>query len=169
MDNPSYKGSVVSKTETYHHYKFALCLENMKETSGYITEKIYDCLAAGVVPIYEGAKNITQFVPKECFIEYSQFSSVIELDNYIRNMQEDEYYGYISAIDSFFDKNNSTQYSAAYWTDCILNMDKKGRHGLMHLSVADYIMLERIEISNIIRKLALETRIMLSKKIKGKK
>ena len=34
---------------------------------GYITEKIFDSFFAGVVPIYWGAENITDYVPKSLY------------------------------------------------------------------------------------------------------
>jgi len=41
----------------YHKYKFALAFENIKDTIGGVSEKIYDCICAGIVPIYYGSKK----------------------------------------------------------------------------------------------------------------
>jgi hypothetical protein len=54
-------------------YKFSICYENARDTPGYITEKIFDCFFAGCVPIYWGANNITDHIPKECFIDKRDF------------------------------------------------------------------------------------------------
>ncbi|MBA7551029.1 hypothetical protein ES705_43562 [subsurface metagenome] len=40
---PSYKGPIKSKREIYKKYKFAICYENARDISGYMTEKIFDC------------------------------------------------------------------------------------------------------------------------------
>ena len=45
-----------------------ICYENMWQISGYITEKIFDSMRAGCVPIYWGANNIKDYVPETCFI-----------------------------------------------------------------------------------------------------
>lgn len=76
------------KQETISQYKYALCFENI-EFSGYVTEKIFDCLAAGVVPIYWGAPDINNFVPSECFIDAHKFNSFQELDVYLEQMSEE--------------------------------------------------------------------------------
>ena len=59
---PFYQGKCDKKAETYHKYKFAICFENMKNIKGYVTEKILDCLTAGIVPVYAGADNIEEYV-----------------------------------------------------------------------------------------------------------
>ena len=46
------------------HYRFYICYENTEGVEDYITEKIFDCFAAGFVPIYWGASNIEKYIPK---------------------------------------------------------------------------------------------------------
>ncbi len=56
-----------NKLDTIRNYKFALCFEN-GSYPGYITEKIIDCLVAGVVPIYMGATDISDYIPSWAYI-----------------------------------------------------------------------------------------------------
>lgn len=66
-------GTVKSKSDTVRHAAFSFCIENQtdeKWTAGYATEKIYDALRNGAVPIYQGAPDILDFVPADCFIPY---------------------------------------------------------------------------------------------------
>ena len=72
-----------NKTETISKYKFAVCFENTSYP-GYVTEKIIDCLVAGLIPIYLGAPDISEFVPEEAFIDMRKFNTWQELDNYVR-------------------------------------------------------------------------------------
>lgn len=51
----------------YSQYKFVLNFEN-SSTDGYVTEKIFNVLAAGVVPVYHGAPDIAEYVNKDCFV-----------------------------------------------------------------------------------------------------
>ena len=45
----------------------------MSDTPGYMTEKIWDSFKAKTVPVYWGASNIEEYVPKNCFIDYRDF------------------------------------------------------------------------------------------------
>ena len=81
----SYKGSVTSKLSCYLKYDFALCFEN-QDSEGYITEKIFDCLLAGCIPIYKGAPDIAKYIPRECYIDFEDFSSYDELTLFLNSM-----------------------------------------------------------------------------------
>ena len=69
-----YKGACASKYEVMQHYTFALCFENMA-MKGYITEKIFDCIYAGTIPLYWGATDITDLIPKNAYVDVRQFAS----------------------------------------------------------------------------------------------
>lgn len=97
----SYKGSIPNKIETLKNYKFVICFENSCITLGYITEKIFDALIAGTVPIYWGAPNIDQYIPKDCFIDMKKYGTYESLHNYLISMPEEEYKKYLDAIASF--------------------------------------------------------------------
>lgn len=73
-----YKGSCVSKYEVLSRYRFSLCLENIR-MDGYVTEKLFDCLYAGTIPVYLGAKDIENHVSKEAFVDARQFQSWEEM------------------------------------------------------------------------------------------
>jgi hypothetical protein len=87
-DFPSWRGSVPSKLEVYPDYRFGLCYENMHSVRGYVTEKIFDCLRAGVVPIYWGAPDIADVVDPSAFIDRRQFESTEALIRFIVDMDE---------------------------------------------------------------------------------
>ncbi len=91
------RGIAGNKADVYCNYRFAVALENMKERKGYVTEKIYDCICNGVVPIYYGASDIREYVPADVFIDYSQFANPDELWDFLEGMQEDVWMGYLEA------------------------------------------------------------------------
>ena len=71
-------------------YKFCLSLENSIETD-YVTEKFFDPLLAGTVPVYRGAPNVALFAPgDECFIDASAFRSERELADYLKYLDHDD-------------------------------------------------------------------------------
>lgn len=80
-----YKGACVSKFEVLQRYKFCLCFENMA-MNGYITEKLFDCLYAGTIPLYLGAPDILRYVPENVFIDCRKYRSWNEMWDEVKNM-----------------------------------------------------------------------------------
>ncbi|KAM3211005.1 hypothetical protein ACQJBY_064695 [Aegilops geniculata] len=54
----------VDKVETLKHYKFSLAFENSNEED-YVTEKFFQSLVTGAIPVVVGAPNIQEFSPGE--------------------------------------------------------------------------------------------------------
>jgi len=84
-----YKGQVKSKYETLSQYRFALCFENMA-MPGYITEKIFDSLFVGTIPIYLGAPDVEKYIPKSCFIDMRDFDNYAWLHAYLSNLSDED-------------------------------------------------------------------------------
>lgn len=87
---PSYVGRVNSKKDVLQNYKFAIAYENAAGHAGYITEKIFDCMFAGCIPIYHGAPNIRDYIPRDCFIDRKDFISNEALYYHLINMSDSE-------------------------------------------------------------------------------
>lgn len=100
-NHPAYCGRVDNKVDTFHHYRFALAFENMKNVRGYVTEKILDCFVAGIVPVYAGADDITDYVPQECFIPYNRFQNPEEMMEYLKKISKEQYDTYLNAAQNF--------------------------------------------------------------------
>jgi alpha(1,3/1,4) fucosyltransferase len=96
-----YKGYTLNKIETMKNYKFYLCYENTIDIRDYISEKIFECFQAGTVPVYWGACNVTDYIPKNCFIDRRDFASMNELYQYLKCMKKEEYQLYIDNIKQF--------------------------------------------------------------------
>lgn len=79
-----------TKREVIGRYRFALGAENTFETD-YVTEKFFQPLLAGTVPVYRGAPNVADYAPGEkCFIDANAFATPAELAEYLRHLAEDE-------------------------------------------------------------------------------
>lgn len=63
------------KTDWIRGFKFALCFENTA-LLGYVTEKVIDCLVAGVIPVYLGAPNVGDFVFSSAIIRLGRAKQV---------------------------------------------------------------------------------------------
>lgn len=98
---PSYRGSVDNKLETLKKYQFAVCYENANGYGGYITEKILDCFLVGVVPIYLGAPNVSDWIPESCYIDASRFDSHEALYEHLKGITQDRYVEYLQSIYEF--------------------------------------------------------------------
>ena len=97
------------------HYRFAVCFENNASQPGYISEKITDCLCARCVPIYLGSAGIEKRIPKGCYIDFRDFKSLAELEDFIVKMDEKTYCGYISAIERFLNSSAAEFFSSDHY------------------------------------------------------
>lgn len=84
-----YKGACHSKYEVLSQYSFSLCFENMS-MKGYLTEKLFDCLYAGTIPLYLGAKDINDLIPEKAYIDCRRFSSWEDLHDKVMSMSDPE-------------------------------------------------------------------------------
>lgn len=107
----SYRGECSDKYETIKNYRFSICYENMRDVKGYVTEKIFDCFATGSIPVYWGASNVTDTIPKGCFIDRRDFSSFDELYTFMKAMTKEEYTGYLDRIRAFLKSDEAKLYS----------------------------------------------------------
>ena len=79
------------KQDIIGNYHFNLCLENTN-VDYYCTEKIWDSIQAGCLPIYYGEGNkIYEDFPQESFLDYANFQNTKELFEYIDNMKFEEF------------------------------------------------------------------------------
>jgi hypothetical protein len=122
---PVYKGKAKSKFELYRKYKFAYCFENASGIKGYITEKIFDCIRCGIVPIYYGDDSISEYIPYDCYINFSEFDSLENLDSYLRDMTDDVYLGFQKEMKNFLLSAAFIPYTSDYFALEILNAVKK--------------------------------------------
>lgn len=97
---PSYRGPLNNKREVLKRYKYAICYENAIG-NGFITEKIFDCMMAGVVPIYLGAPDVQSLIPGDVYIDRREFKSYQDLNEYLRRLSDGEYVKYLGAMRNF--------------------------------------------------------------------
>ena len=117
----NYKGKISfngnrrsNKINTIKNYRFYLCYENTKNVRGYITEKIFECFAAGCIPIYSGAIDIAQYIPRNCFIARSSFINEEELIHFMKSIDQKTYNEYLQNIRRFF-KSDKAQLLSREW------------------------------------------------------
>jgi hypothetical protein len=78
-----------AKLEILGRYQFCLAFENAIQRD-LVTEKFYDCLVAGCVPVYLGAPNIEAYAPgAESYLDVREFRSMRELAERLLEISED--------------------------------------------------------------------------------
>jgi len=121
-EHKCYGGRVENKADIYHHFRFAICYENISGLKGYITEKILDCMCAGIVPIYAGAPDICDYVDKDCFINLYDFSDYDQLSEYLINMDEETYDQYLEAGKKYIESDKTKLFRGEQYAIDIYNV-----------------------------------------------
>ena len=84
-------------TEIMKDYTFTLIIENCN-AEGYVSEKIYDAMVAGSIPIYFG--NDIGHIPKGMYIDAKMFDSPKSLVRHVKNMSDQDISRYLNCISS---------------------------------------------------------------------
>ncbi|MDO8641773.1 MAG: glycosyltransferase family 10 [Nitrosarchaeum sp.] len=86
-----------AKLAVMSDYTFAFAIENQLDL-GHVTEKPFDAIAAGCIPVYLGPLDACKFIPKSCYIDYRDFWSEVDVMNYIRNLSKERIQEYQRSI-----------------------------------------------------------------------
>jgi alpha(1,3/1,4) fucosyltransferase len=106
---------VPGRVDCLRHYRFSFCYETVTGWSGFVTGKIFDSFEAGCVPIYWGAPDIADSIPRDCFIAREDFRSERELHAFLKGMPEGIHAGYLERIRAFLSSESAVQYSAEHF------------------------------------------------------
>jgi len=88
------KGTVKTKSKQkvflMRKYKFVLAIEN-SECPDYVTEKLWQPLSTGTIPVYLGAPNIDKYLPHpKAIINIRDFPSVNKLVDYLQQVASND-------------------------------------------------------------------------------
>lgn len=125
---PIYRGPCAQKIITLRNYKFVLCFEN-SVFPGYVTEKFFDALFAGTVPVYLGAPNVERYIPAETFVDFRKFKNIPALHQFLSAMDEAAYQGYLSAIRKFLNSEQYRPFTQEAFAKQVLDMAKAESDG----------------------------------------
>ncbi len=104
-----YRGPCVSKYEILSQYDFCLCFENIA-MNGYISEKIFDCLYAGTIPLYLGAPDVDGYLPREIFVDCSKYRTWSEMWTELQAMPVKKIQAIRAAGRDFFSSTAAARY-----------------------------------------------------------
>ncbi len=118
------KGKAQNKPETFSRYSFALCFENAV-WPGYLTEKIFDCLFVGTIPVYLGDPDVGKNVPAECFIDAGKFGGWNDLRGFLKSRSAADIKNYREAARSFLDSQSFKKFKKEFFAETILKSIKE--------------------------------------------
>lgn len=116
-----WKGFVDDKPKTISQYTFAICFENAI-WPGYVTEKIFDCMAVGTIPIYWGAPDIKEDVPVNCFIDMRKFKNYNELRIFLHSLTSNDIQQYKEAIRAYFYSDKFKKFTPEHFGKTVLDI-----------------------------------------------
>lgn len=102
--------SCVNKLDTIRPYRYGLCIENA-QFPGYVTEKIIDCLVAGVIPLYMGAPDVDHYIPSGSYIDLRKYVDWEALLADLQAMPEDRAMAMIKCGQDFLHSEQGRRYS----------------------------------------------------------
>jgi hypothetical protein len=111
-----WKGPVKSKLDVLSRYKFSICIEN-QQLDGWVTEKMFDCMRAGCVPVYLGAPDVERWVPPECFVDMRSYDGFRELGSYLRSVSDRDLQTYRDAGREFLGSEQFRPFTKAAFAD----------------------------------------------------
>jgi hypothetical protein len=118
----NWRGAVADKMDVLKNYKFCICYENTRDVNGYITEKIFDCFAAGVIPVYWGASNVADFIPTDCFIDRRLFKDNEAVYQFLKKINKEEYEKYMKNIDEFLKSEKAQLFTGTHFVETFMQI-----------------------------------------------
>ena len=82
-------------------YRYTLVIENWIGSECYLSEKLFEALSAGCIPIYWGDRSVSSLLPDEVFINGSRFCSARDIINFLHRETREEWSKRLSAINHF--------------------------------------------------------------------
>jgi hypothetical protein len=126
LPDPPYqlaKGQALEdKLQLLSRYRYTIAYENYEGDVGYISEKIFDALYAGTVPIYRGDRNIAKSVWPECFIDSRQFRNEAELLNHVLQLPKQRWLEMQEAGKQYLNSEQIKHFQADCYVNSILSV-----------------------------------------------
>jgi hypothetical protein len=116
-----YRGELDTKWETLSRYDFVLCFENTAR-QGWLTEKLFEALRVGTIPVYWGASDIRELVPPECFIDMRDFDGYEALRRHLKSLDAAAVRRYREAGRAFLESDAFAPFGPAAFHDIFRRM-----------------------------------------------
>lgn len=108
-----YRGTIDQKLDTLSGYRFCFCYENFSSPDGWITEKIFDAMFAGCVPVYWGPGNTAHHIPAACYIDASKLPGPQAVHERLASLDDTQCNDIVESIDSYLRSEQVAEFSVA--------------------------------------------------------
>ena len=117
---PSWRGPAERKQDVLDRARFAICYEDWRGAPGYMSEKIFDCLASGCVPVYIGSAHSRPPIPEDCFIDGDQFTTPAEMLAFIERVDAGHFAMHQQGIREFLAGPPAQRFTNAHWIETLV-------------------------------------------------
>ncbi|MBF9046473.1 hypothetical protein LSUCC0031_05015 [Rhodobacterales bacterium LSUCC0031] len=114
-----YRGTIGQKLETLAGYRFSFCYENFSSPDGWITEKIFDAMFAGCVPVYWGPGNIGNHIPDTCYIDASKLSEPLQIHELLVSLDDAHCQAIVASIERYLESEQAIEFSISTFVTTI--------------------------------------------------
>lgn len=116
----TWRGPVHAKGEVYARARFAITYENSRGAPGYLTEKVFDAMVWGCVPVYLGVRGATADIPRACFIDADDFADEAALLAHLRSVTPAQFAAYQAAIADFLRSDAARPYTNEHFAQTLV-------------------------------------------------
>jgi hypothetical protein len=115
----NYVGPVNDKIQTLSKYNFAIAFENT-DYPGYITEKIFDIMIAGTIPLYWGGESFTkESIPSQCYVDCrNRDANDVYME--IKSYSLEKIVNFRKAAIEFLKSGYSEKFTRRYWAMAVV-------------------------------------------------
>lgn len=114
-----------SKIPLMGSYRFGVAVENYRGNRGYISEKLFDVMRAGAVPVYLGEESIGDLVPPGAFVDVRHFRGHGDLWRYLASCSEREWQDMRAEGKTFLASERVAQFGVEAFADTAMKMLRK--------------------------------------------
>ena len=113
-----YLGPAGNKLQTLEKYYFAISFENT-DSPGYITEKIFDAMMAGTVPLYWGGGYLDDSLPAQCYVDCrNREANAVYVE--IKAYPFEKIVNFRKAAIDFFKSPGAERFTHRYWAKAVI-------------------------------------------------
>ena len=116
-----WKGTLANKNEILQRCEFNFCPENIARPWA-TSEKIFDAMTCGAIPVYCGDSMISKVVPADIFVDLNSFDSLDNLNFFLKNLDSVSKCKIRENIKAFLESSLAREVSAENWAKNIIRI-----------------------------------------------
>jgi hypothetical protein len=74
--------------------------------------------------VYSGAPDIEKFIPKNCFVSYTDFEGIAELQEFLAGMSYNTYIKYLLNADRFLNSPSADEFRTEHFIETVYRQIK---------------------------------------------